>query len=61
MDLVFVEAFAIGFIGAILFLAVDMFEYSSVLANLLKLLLLVVSGMAILHKLAPPLLGLTLF
>jgi hypothetical protein len=61
MDLVFIEAFAIGFVGAILFLAVDMFERNSLLANLLKVLVLVVGGMAILHKLAPPLLGVALF
>jgi hypothetical protein len=61
MDLVFIEAFVIGFVGAILFLAVDKFERNGSLAVLLKLLVLVVGGMAILHKLAPPLLGLTLF
>jgi hypothetical protein len=61
MDPVFIEAFAVGFVGAILFLAVEMFERNSLLANLLKALLLIVGGMAILHKLAPPVLGLALF
>jgi hypothetical protein len=61
MGLVFIEAFGIGFTGAILFLAVDKFERNSLLANLLKVLVLIVGGMAILHKLAPPLLGLALF
>ena len=61
MDPVFIEAFVIGFVGAILFLAVDKFERNGSLAVLLKLLVLIVGGMAILHKLAPPLLGLTLF
>ena len=54
MDAVFIEAFVIGFVGAILFLAVDKFERNGSLAVLLKLLVLVVGGMAILHKLAPP-------
>jgi hypothetical protein len=53
MDRVFIEAFAIGFVGAILFLAVDMFERNSLLANLLRVLVLVVGGMAILHKWPP--------
>jgi hypothetical protein len=59
--MVFIEALAIGFVAAILFLAVDMFERDSSVANLLKLLVLIVGAMAILHKLAPPLFGIGLF
>jgi hypothetical protein len=61
MDPVIIEAFAIGFVGAILFLAVDRFEQNKFLGNLLKVLVLVIGTMAILHKLAPPVLGLVLF
>jgi hypothetical protein len=50
----------IGFAGAILFLVVDKFERDSPMANLLKFLILVVGGVAILHKLQP-LLGIALF
>jgi hypothetical protein len=55
----FIEVVVIGFVGAILFLVVDKFERSP-MANLLKFLILVVGGVAILHKLHP-LLGITLF
>jgi hypothetical protein len=61
MDPLFIEAFAIGFVGAILFLAVDRFEHNKFLGNLLKVLVLVIGTMAILHKLALPVLGLALF
>ena len=47
MSPAFIYSFAIGFVGAVLFLLVDKFERNSVVANLLKFLLLVVSSVAI--------------
>jgi hypothetical protein len=55
----FVVSFAIGFVGAILFLLVDKFEPAGPMARLLKFLVLFVSSVAILHKLHPY--GLALF
>jgi hypothetical protein len=52
-------SFAIGFVGAILFVMVDKYELDGPMARLLKFLVLFVSGMAILHKLKPW--GLALF
>jgi hypothetical protein len=43
----------IGFVGAALFLFVDKYERDGTMANLMKLLVLVVGGLAILHKLLP--------
>ena len=51
-------SFAIGFVGAILFVLVDKYEPDGTMARLLKLLVLFVSGVAILHKLKPWGLGL---
>jgi hypothetical protein len=48
-----------GFVGAALFLFVDKYERDGTVANLLKFLVLVVGGIAILHKLKP--FGLALF
>jgi hypothetical protein len=48
-----IYSFAIGFVGAILFLLVDRYEKNTVAANLLKLVALVISSLAILHKLRP--------
>ena len=56
----FIDAVIIGFVGAALFLFVDKYERDGSMANLLKLLVLVVGGVAILHKLQP-LLGIALF
>jgi hypothetical protein len=61
MNPIFIEALVIGFVGAILFVAVDAFERNSTAANLLKFLVLVIGGIAILHKLGPTLLGIALF
>jgi hypothetical protein len=61
MNPIFIEAFVIGIVGAILFLAVDKLERNGTVATLLKFLVLVVSGIVILHKLGPPLLGSALF
>jgi len=61
MTPVFIEALAIGFVGAILFVAVDALERNGSVANLLKFLLLVIGGIAVLHKLGPTLLGIALF
>jgi hypothetical protein len=52
-------SFAIGFVGAILFLLVDKHEPDAPMARLLKFLILFVAGVAILHKLQPY--GLALF
>jgi hypothetical protein len=46
-------SFAIGFVGAILFVLVDKYEPDGPMARLLKFLVLFVSGVAILHKLKP--------
>jgi hypothetical protein len=54
-----VYSFAIGFVGAILFLLVDKHEPDGPMARLLKFLILFVAGVAILHKLQPY--GLALF
>jgi hypothetical protein len=43
----------VGFVGAALFLFVDKYERDGTMANLMKLLVLVVGGAAILHKLLP--------
>jgi hypothetical protein len=48
-----IDALIIGFIGAALFLFVDKYERDIMVANLLKFLVLVVAGVAILHKLQP--------
>ena len=48
-----IYSFAIGFVGAILFLLVDRYEKNTVAANLLKLVALVILSLAILHKLRP--------
>ena len=48
-----VYSFAIGFVGAILFLLVDKHEPDGPMARLLKFLILFVAGVAILHKLQP--------
>jgi len=50
----------IGFIGAALFVFVDKNEREGPVARLLKFLVLVAGGVAILHKLQP-MLGLALF
>ena len=52
-------SFAIGFVGAILFLLVDRYEPDGPMARLMKFLILFVAGVAILHKLRPY--GLSLF
>ena len=54
-----VYSFAVGFVGAILFLLVDRYEPDGPMARLLKFLVLFVSSVAILHKLQPY--GLALF
>jgi hypothetical protein len=61
MSAIFIEAIVIGFLGTILFVAVDKFEPKNSVANFLKLLVLVVGAVAILHKLGPLLLGIPLF
>jgi hypothetical protein len=61
MNPIFIETLAIGIVGAILFVRVDRFERNGSVANFLKLLILVVGGAAILHKLGPALLGVELF
>jgi hypothetical protein len=48
-----IYSFGIGFGGAILFLLVDKYKKNMIVANLLKFLVLAVSGLAILHKLRP--------
>ena len=53
-----IYSFAIGFVGAILFLLVDKHEPDGSMA-LLKFLILFVAGVAVLHKLQPY--GLALF
>ena len=52
-------SFAIGFVGAILFLLVDRYKPDGPMARLMKFLILFVAGVAILHKLRPY--GLSLF
>jgi hypothetical protein len=52
-----IYSFAIGFVGAILFLLVDKHEPDGPMARLLKFLILFVAS--VLHKLQPH--GLTLF
>ena len=54
-----IYSFAIGFVGATLFLLVDKHEPDGPMARLLKFLILFVAGVAILHKLQPY--GLALF
>ena len=54
-----IYSFAIGFVGAILFLLVDKHEPNRPERRLLKFLILFVAGVAILHKLQPY--GLALF
>jgi hypothetical protein len=61
MSQIFIETLVIGFVGAILFVAIDRLERNGSVANLLKLLILIVGGAAILHKLGPALLGIELF
>jgi hypothetical protein len=56
----FIDAVIIGFIGAALFVFIDKYEREGPVARLLKFLVLVVGGVAILHKLQP-MLGLALF
>ena len=48
-----IYSFAIGFVGATLFLLVDKHEPDGPMARLLKFLILFVAGVAILHKLQP--------
>jgi hypothetical protein len=48
-----IYSFAIGFVGAILFLLVDKHEPDGPMARLLKFLILFVASVAILHKLQP--------
>jgi hypothetical protein len=59
MNSAFIYSFIIGAVGAALFLFVDKYERDGMVANLLKFLVLVVGGVAILHKLKP--FGLALF
>jgi hypothetical protein len=59
MNSAFIYSFIIGVVGAALFLFVDKYEHDGMVANLLKFLVLVVGGVAILHKLKP--FGLALF
>jgi hypothetical protein len=54
-----IYSFAIGFVGAILFLLVDKHEPDGPMARLLKFLILFVASVAILQKLQPY--GLALF
>jgi hypothetical protein len=61
MNPIFIEPLVIGFVGAVLFVAVDAFERNGAVANLLKFLILLVGGIAVLHKLGPTLLGIALF
>jgi hypothetical protein len=49
----FIYALAITFAGAILFLAVDRYENDTMVANLLKFLVLIFTSVAILHRLQP--------
>jgi hypothetical protein len=51
--------FTVGFVDAVLFLLVDKYERDGMVANLLKFLVLVVSSVAILHRLQP--FGIVLF
>jgi hypothetical protein len=61
MNQIFIETLVIGFVGAILFVAIDRLERNGSVANFLKLLILIVGGAAILHKLGPALFGIELF
>ena len=54
-----IYAFAIGSVGAIMFVLVDKYEQEGLMAHVLKFLVLFVSGVAILHKLQSY--GFTLF
>jgi hypothetical protein len=54
-----IYSFGIGFGGAILFLLVDKYEKDKVVANLLRFMVLTVSGLAILHRPRP--FGIALF
>jgi len=54
-----IYSFAIGAVGAIMFLLVDKFEPEGPMARLLKALVLFVSAVATLHRLQPY--GFTLF
>jgi hypothetical protein len=51
--------FTVGFVGTVLFLLVYKYERDGMVANLLKFLVLVVSSVAILHRLQP--FGIVLF
>ena len=53
MGLLIIHLLAIGLLGAILFLTIDKFEGDRPLATLLKFLVLVFGGVAILHKVLP--------
>jgi hypothetical protein len=59
MNSAFIYSFVIGLVGAALFLFVDKYERNGKVTNLLKCLVPVVGGVAMLHKLKP--FGLTLF
>jgi hypothetical protein len=61
MSPIFFETLVIGFVGAILFVAIDRLERNGSVANFLKFLVLVVGGAAILHKFGPALLGIECF
>jgi hypothetical protein len=60
MNSAFIYSVIIGFVVAALFLFVDKYERDGTMANLLKFLVLVIGGVAVLHKLQPPF-GITLF
>jgi hypothetical protein len=51
MDSAFIYSLAVGFVGAVLFLTVDKYEKDQTTTNLLKLLVVVVSSVAIMHRL----------
>jgi hypothetical protein len=53
-----IYSFAIGSVGAIMFVLVDKYEPEGLLARILKFLVLFVSSVAIMHKLRPYGLGL---
>jgi hypothetical protein len=61
MNPIFIEALVIGFVSAVLFLAIDAFDRNVAAANLLKFLVLVIGGIAVLHKLGPTMLGIDCF
>jgi hypothetical protein len=54
-----IYSLGIGFIGAVLFVLVDNYEKDEATSNLLKIMVLVISTVAILHRLHP--FGMTLF